>query len=295
MMKHKSTGLILVSLLILLAFAIPVAADAPEPTPQIGYRFDFKISPDGGETWYSTFLTLTEEMLVGAKEILKNALLFLDLLTTPATPTIEPTPIDTCTETPTAMATMTETPVDCPETTEPTPIVTPTSTPTSEPTATLTANTIVNGIEYGTEFDGGRITFTNGEVLVGHTAPYTDTELAVISGTWVSYTIEMPENSCFAVAFGYSIKVDDKTYSPGALILLPTDQETVNVEILDGELVLWSSLSAMHDDIEHRISTEIKNGNLSVKGPLAFSFLSKEFSGYIPRNLLESDSVTIVR
>ncbi|MBI2465446.1 hypothetical protein HYV64_04875 [Candidatus Shapirobacteria bacterium] len=152
----------------------------------------------------------------------------------------------------------------------------------------------VNSKEYGTDFTD-RLTFTNGEILTGHVAPYEGTELDNIQHTWVDYNVEVPEGTAYAVAFGYSVKINGKEYQPGAIIMLPTDGGTVKVSILDGELVFWRDLTAMHDDISDRISTEIANGNLSIDGPLAFSFCSQEFTGYVPRELLEANKVQIVK
>jgi len=178
----------------------------------------------------------------------------------------------------------------------------PSPTPTPAPTAQIElhkpaqlATVKVNGIEYGTEFDN-RIAFTNGEILTGHTAPYSDGELAMIQKTWVEYTIEMPANAAFPVAFGYSIDSENgKIFSPGAVIMLPVDQNTIKVKILDGELVLWRSLKDMHRDISDRISKEIANGNLTIGRPLAFSWVSQEFASYIPQDLLTANKVEIVK
>lgn len=152
----------------------------------------------------------------------------------------------------------------------------------------------VNSVEYGTNFTD-RLTFTNGEILTGHTAPYAGEELTKIQTTWVEYNVEVPEGAAYAVAFAYSVKIDGKEYQPGAIIMLPTSGGIVKVNLLDGELIFWRDFQAMHDDISNRISTEIANGNLSIDGPLAFSYCSQEFSGYVPRDLLDARKVTLVK
>ena len=212
-----------------------------------------------------------------------------------------PAPIATATEAPAVTEVPTEpaatepAPTE-PAATEPVPTEVPVVDATEEPilatcTTSFTADGNIMAPEWTTP---DKATLTNGFVLTGHSVPingYVGAELKKIQSTWVTYDVIACPGQ-FGVAFGYSVKIDGNTYSPGAIILLPAH---ATVEILDGELVVWNDLSKMHDDIETRISTEIKNGNLSIHGPLAFSFLSKEFSAYVPSELITANKVTIVK
>ncbi len=177
---------------------------------------------------------------------------------TPSTPTLEPTE----------------------EVVEPAEI-----TPTPEPVDS--GKIFVDGQETGVILDDGTVAITNGRILCNHDAPYDTDELAIVESTWVDYQIQTQKGE-FAVVFGYGIKVGDTIYSPGAIILVASNGETAEISILNGEVIIWNDISKMHSDIENRIYDEIKNGNMTIKGPLAFKYVSQEFRGYIPQELFDT-------
>ena len=209
---------------------------------------------------------------------------------TPSTPTLEPT------EEATEPAEITPTLEPTEEVTEPaeiTPTLEPTEevvepaeiTPTPEPVDS--GKIFVDGQETGVILDDGTVAITNGRILCNHDAPYDTDELAIVKSTWVDYQIQTQKGE-FAVVFGYGIKVGDTIYSPGAIILVASNGETAEISILNGEVIIWNDISKMHSDIENRIYDEIKNGNMTIKGPLAFKYVSQEFRGYIPQELFDT-------
>lgn len=151
----------------------------------------------------------------------------------------------------------------------------------------------VDGQETGVILDDGTVAITNGRILCNHDAPYDTDELAIVESTWVDYQIQTQKGE-FAVVFGYGIKVGDTIYSPGAIILVASNGETAEISVLNGEVIIWNDISKMHSDIENRISDEIKNGNMTIKGPLAFKYVSQEFRGYIPQELFDTRQIEIV-
>ena len=193
---------------------------------------------------------------------------------TPSTPTLEPT------EEVTEPAEITPTLEPTEEVVEPAEI-----TPTPEPVDS--GKIFVDGQETGVILDDGTVAITNGRILCNHDAPYDTDELAIVESTWVDYQIQTQKGE-FAVVFGYGIKVGDTIYSPGAIILVASNGETAEISILNGEVIIWNDISKMHSDIENRIYDEIKNGNMTIKGPLAFKYVSQEFRGYIPQELFDT-------
>lgn len=171
------------------------------------------------------------------------------------------------------------------------------SAPAATPTvatavpSTSSSKITVSGKSVGTTFDN-RVTSTTGEVLTGHGAPYSGSDLTKVETTWLTFSVNPAPGEQISV-FAFAVKFNGQIYDKGALFYLGCQPTTV--EILNGEVVIWRDLSAMHTDISARISTEIQNGNLSISGPLAFSWLSQEFSGYIPPELIASRKVTIVK
>lgn len=142
----------------------------------------------------------------------------------------------------------------------------------------------VDGKNVGVLLDNGAVAITNGRVLFGHDAPYSDAEVATLQSTPVTYTVTIRNNGS-AVAFGYKIGEYDK----GVIMHVTTTEVT----ILDGELVIWPSYDMMVADVKSRIPDEVQNGNADFNS-LAFHWISQELRGFVADKLITDRGVQII-
>lgn len=158
--------------------------------------------------------------------------------------------------------------------------------PTEQPENLPTYQILVDDEIVGVPLDNGAVAITTGRILTGHDAPYSDAELAIIQSTPVTFQVTN-DSSGMSVAFGY--KVED--HSGGVIQYLGTD--SLEITILDGELVIWPNYDLMVADVSNRIPDEIQNGNADFDS-LAFHWISREFRGFVADSLITDRGVKIL-
>lgn len=168
----------------------------------------------------------------------------------------------------------------------PTVVSTEAPAPTEQPENLPTYQILVDDEIVGVPLDNGAVAITTGRILTGHDAPYSDAELAIIQSTPVTFQVTN-DGSGMSVAFGY--KVED--HSGGVIQYLGTD--SLEITILDGELVIWPNFDLMMQDVDNRIPDEIQNGNADFNA-LAFHWVSREFRGYVSDTLISDRGVQIL-
>jgi len=182
------------------------------------------------------------------------------------------------------------------------PTTTPTTEPTTTPEPTVSPETainlgqiFINGKEVAAIDQGDRLYWSAGWQLFDHAPPYSEKEMAKIEKTWFNLKVVSSTEAAATSYFGYSIKLDSEMYTPGALFLLSKGEKTVESKKVNNfEVVIWKDYDTMMAEVEGRIVTEIQNGNLSIKRPLAFKYCSQEFVSFVPKELIEARKVKSV-
>ncbi len=137
----------------------------------------------------------------------------------------------------------------------------------------------------GVPLDNGAVAITTGRILTGHDAPYSTDELKIIETTAVTFRVD--NGSGMTVAFGYTVE----NHTGGVIQYMGTD--SLEITIINGELVIWPSFDLMVADISNRIPDEIQNGNADFD-VLAFHWISREFRGFVADSLITARGVQIL-
>jgi len=135
---------------------------------------------------------------------------------------------------------------------------------------------------FGIYFDranpiGERITYTNRNLLVPDKAwndPLTQVELRLVETTWVPIEVDLPQGASLVI-FAGGLKQDGKIISNNGIYL---DTKTAgfyrNLEIRNGEAVIWFNDQNKAADWE-RIKTQVQNGNFDIRHDLQLTDIYK--------------------
>ncbi len=138
---------------------------------------------------------------------------------------------------------------------------------------------------------GNRVTWTSRSSLVNK-APdqgLTDKELKLVENTWLKVRL----NACNTnvVVFTHGIKIGELKFDKGALFELGTGYQ--ELDIRNGEIVLWFDQKHQNKDITERIVKEIRNGNFDIKSKLDFA-VTDNLKDILPADLLKGVQIVLI-
>jgi hypothetical protein len=139
---------------------------------------------------------------------------------------------------------------------------------------------------------GKRVTWTNRSTLVPNKAyneELSPTELKTVQNTWLKVRYNACETK--AILFAHGTKIDTLAFNNGVLFQLPSGQHEINV--LNGELILWFDQTHQNKDISGRIVDQIRHGNFDIKSKLAFA-VTDSLKDILPSDLLAGVQIVLL-